>query len=183
MLPRALKEIGDGLERRRAQLLGEVQRLSQRQADWRPGAGEWSVGEVVHHLVVAEGIAGKIVSVTVKRTADAGSLLPYPSDIPAFSWQPPSADDRWLVLAPDPAAPTYGLPIDGLREDMTKQGTLTERVLQRMADLDPRAITAVHPLIGAMNAAQWYMFCEYHMSVHLRQLRDLEADPRFPRYE
>lgn len=63
---------------------------------------------------------------------------------------------------------------------MTKQGTLTEKVLQRLAGHDPRAITAVHPLIGAMNAAQWYMFCEYHMRVHLRQLSDLGADSRFP---
>jgi len=183
MLPRALKEIGDGLERRRAQVLGEIQGLSQRQADWKPGADEWSVGEVLHHLVVAEGIAGKIVSVTVKRTADAGSLLPYPSDVHAFSWQPPSPDDRWLVRVPEPAAPTYGQPIDGLREGMTKQGALTEQVLQRLADLDPRAVSAVHPLIGAMNAAQWYIFCEYHMHVHLRQLRDLTADRRFPRHE
>lgn len=69
MLPRALREIADGLERRRAQLLGEVQGLSQRQADWRPGADEWSVGEIVHRLVV-EGIAGEIVSVS--RGAGAG---------------------------------------------------------------------------------------------------------------
>jgi hypothetical protein len=46
--------------------------------------------------------------------------------------------------------------------------------------VDPRAITAVHPLIGEMNGAQWIIFCEYHMHVHLGQLKDIKAAPAFP---
>ena len=180
MLPRALRAIADELERRRTQVLAEVEGLSQRQADWRPAHDQWSLGEVLHHLVLAEGIAGKMVSVAVKRAADAGSVPPYPAQVDAFLWQAPSRDDRWPVRVPEPAAPTHGQPIDALREAFTTQRGLTEKVLQRLAELDPRAITAVHPLIGGMNAAQWYIFCEYHMRVHLRQMKDVKAAPAFP---
>jgi hypothetical protein len=183
MLPRALRAIADELERRRAQVLDEVEGLSQRQADWRPAHDQWSVGEVLHHLVIAEGIAGKMVSVALKRVADAGSLLPYPAEVDAFAWRAPRSDDRWLVRVPEPAAPTHGQPVDGLREAFTRQRALTEKVLQRLTGIDPRAITAVHPLIGDMNAAEWYRFCEYHMRIHLRQMKDVKAAPAFPGYE
>lgn len=183
MLPRALEEIADGLEHRRAQVLGEVAGLSQSQADWRPGPDQWSLGEVLHHLVLAEGIAGKMVSVAIKHAAEAGPLPPYAADIDAFAWQPPTPDDRWVVRVPEPAAPTHGQPIAALREAMAKQRSLTEKVLQRVAAVDPRVITAVHPLIGNMNAAQWAIFCEYHMRVHLRQMKDVKAAPVFPQHE
>lgn len=154
MLPHALQEIADGLEHRRAQVLAEVEGLSQSQADWKPAPDQWSLGEVLHHLVLAEGIAGKMVSVAIKHAAEAGRLPRYPADVHAFPWQQPSPDDRWIVRVPEPAAPTHGQPIADLREAMAKQRALTGKVMQRLAAVDPRAITAVHPLIGEMNAAQ-----------------------------
>ena len=182
MLPRALRGIADELEGRRTEVLAEVEGLSQHEADWRPARDQWSLGEVLHHLVLAEGIAGKMVSVAVKRVVDAGPVPPYPAEVDAFPWQAPSRDDRWLVRVPEPAAPTHGQPIDALREAFTTQRDLTEKVLQRLAVLDPRAITTRHPLIGDMNAAQWYVFCEYHMRVHLRQMKDVKAAPAFPEH-
>ena len=84
---------------------------------------------------------------------------------------------------PEPAVPTHGQPIDALRAAMAKQGALTEKVLQRLAEVNPRAITAVHPLIGDMDAAQWCIFCEYHMRVPLRQMKDVKTAPGFPRHD
>ena len=183
MLPRALRRIADELERRRAEVLAEVEGISQRQADWRPAHDQWSLGEILHHLAVAEGIAGKMVSLAVKRVVGGGSLPQYPAEVDAFSWRAPSPDDRWLVRVPEPAAPTHGQPIDALRKAFTTQRMLTEKVLQRLTEVDPRAITAVHPLIGEMNAALWYLFCEYHMRVHLRQMKNVKAGPALPGHE
>ena len=114
MLPRALRGIADELERRRGEVLAEVEGISQRQADWRPAHDQWSLGEVLHHLVLAEGIAGKMVSVAVKRVAEAESLPPYPAEVDAFSWRAPSPDDRWLVRVPERHHASYrgGIPVD-----------------------------------------------------------------------
>ena len=108
-----------------AQVLAEVEGLSQSQADWKPAPDQWSLGEVLHHLVLAEGIAGKMVSGAIKHAAEAGRLPPYPADVHAFPWQQPSPDDRWVVRVPEPAAPTHGQPIADLREAMAKQRALT----------------------------------------------------------
>ena len=37
------------LEAEPAEVLSEVEGLSQAQFDWRPAASEWSIGEVIHH--------------------------------------------------------------------------------------------------------------------------------------
>ena len=49
-------------ERARADVLREVEGLSQRQADWKPAEQDWSVGEVVDHLTVAEIATGKVTT-------------------------------------------------------------------------------------------------------------------------
>jgi hypothetical protein len=43
MLPHALQRIADELEHRRAQVLAEVEALSQRQSDWRSARDQWSL--------------------------------------------------------------------------------------------------------------------------------------------
>ena len=180
MLPPALQSIADELAAWRARVLDEVAGLSQRQSDWQPGSEGWSVGEALHHLVTAESIGGRLISVNLRRAEDRGPLLRYPDEIEAFSWEPPTADDRWLVRVPEPAAPTPGQPIDGLREAMVAQARLTEAVVQRLADSDPRAVEVAHPIIGEMNLTQWVRFASYHMRIHLRQIRETKAAPGFP---
>ena len=67
----------------RALLLKEVEGLSQAQADWRPGDTDWSVGEIVHHLTLAEVGTGKVTSKVLK---DAGETVkPFPADLKGFT--------------------------------------------------------------------------------------------------
>jgi len=47
------------LETERAEVLREVENLSQAQFDWRPADDEWSIREVIHHLTIAEIATGK----------------------------------------------------------------------------------------------------------------------------
>ncbi|MFQ5946971.1 MAG: DinB family protein [Anaerolineae bacterium] len=180
MLPPALHRISDDVETMRARVLGEVAGLSQRQSDWNPTSKEWSVGEALHHLVLAEGIGGKLITVTLKGAAEQGALPPYPQEAEKFEWTPPTPDDRWMVQAPEPAAPTSGQPIDELRKAMAQQAEWTRKVLERLTGVDPRAYTARHPIIGDMNLAQWCQFAAYHMGVHLRQIQEIKGAAGFP---
>src|SRR5207247_844843 len=53
-LPKPVETLWKELEAVRAEVLREVEGLGQRQADWKPSAKDWSVGEIVDHLTVAE---------------------------------------------------------------------------------------------------------------------------------
>lgn len=180
-LPPALQRIAVEVEHERAHVLAEVTGLSQAQADWKPAPGEWSIGEALDHLARAEALSGRMISASLKRAAETGPLPPYPGVIAEFPWSPPTAGDRWMVQAPEPAAPVAGKPIEALRRALAEQSEWTAKVLARLATVDPRACAVRHPIIGDMDLAQWCRFAAYHLRIHLRQIQDVRAAAGFPR--
>src|SRR5262249_59559120 len=81
-LPAALAAIAQDLEAVRAEVLREAEGLSQAQADWRPAAGDWSVGEILHHLTLADINSGKLTSKLLQQMPRAAP--PSPRDHPAL---------------------------------------------------------------------------------------------------
>jgi hypothetical protein len=81
-LPPPLEAIWREMEAVRGDVLREADGLSQAQADWRPSERDWSAGEIVHHLTLAEVATGKLTSKLLKEAA--GSLQPYPADLADF---------------------------------------------------------------------------------------------------
>ena len=61
-LPAPVEALWNELQSVRTQLLKETEGLSQAQADWRPSEQDWSIGEILHHLVLAEVGTGKLTS-------------------------------------------------------------------------------------------------------------------------
>ncbi|HEX9408862.1 MAG TPA: DinB family protein [Methylomirabilota bacterium] len=82
-LPAPVEALWNDLQSVRTRLLEEVEGLSQAQADWRTSDQDWSVGEIVHHLTLAEIGTGKVTS---KVLRDAGATVkPFPADLKAFA--------------------------------------------------------------------------------------------------
>ena len=82
-LPAPVEALWNDLQSVRTRLLREVEGLSQAQADWRTSDQDWSVGEIVHHLTLAEIGTGKVTS---KVLRDAGETVkPFPPDLKAFA--------------------------------------------------------------------------------------------------
>src|SRR5262249_8113558 len=61
-LPAAVQQLWNDLEASRAQVLREVEGLSQAQTNWKPGEKDWSVGEIIDHLTIAEVTTGKLTT-------------------------------------------------------------------------------------------------------------------------
>src|SRR5512145_1755300 len=83
-LPRPVEALWRELESVRAEVLEEAEGLSQRQADWRPSEKDWSVGEVVHHLTIAEIATGKLTTKLTREAEAAGAPGGFPADLAAF---------------------------------------------------------------------------------------------------
>ena len=60
--PAPLEALWNDMESVRAELLKETEGLSQAQSVWRPREEDWSVGEILHHLTLAEVGTGKLTS-------------------------------------------------------------------------------------------------------------------------
>jgi hypothetical protein len=93
-LPKPVEALWTELQAVRAEVLTEAEGLSQRQADWKPSEEEWSVGEVVHHLTIAEIATGKLTTKLTREAEAARALAPFPVDLAAFRSLPPARRAR-----------------------------------------------------------------------------------------
>ncbi len=126
--PKPVETLWRDLESVRAELLREVEGLSQRQAEWRPTPCDWSVGEVIDHLTVAEIATGKLTTKLTKEAAAGGAPAVFPHDVTEFAALPNSVSEA--ANAPESVWPTHGKP---LAELLATLKATRERSRQRTA--------------------------------------------------
>jgi hypothetical protein len=177
-LPRPVEQLWNDLQAVRAQVLREAEGLSQAQADWKPTEKDWSVGEVIDHLTIAEVATGKLTT-KLTREADAGGrLAPFPAGLSAFA--PVPAQPPGPAEAPPVVWPSYGKPIAELIATMRATRERSRQSIERLATLDPRPLTFKHFRLGEMDLAQWWALQAEHDGIHLAQIREVKRAPGFP---
>ena len=178
-LPPAVETLWNELQAVRQEVLKEAEGLSQAQADWRPSAEDWSVGEILHHLTLAEINTGKLTTKLIKEADVAGKLAPYPSDLTAFTPLPPFPPGP--MEAPPVVRPEKGRPVGQHLADMKAARERSGQSIERLGSVDPRWLLWKHFALGELNLAQWWMLQARHDAEHLPQLRAVKASPGFPR--
>jgi hypothetical protein len=176
-LPTPVATLWAELERVRADVLREVEGLSQRQADWKPSAQEWSAGEIVDHLTIAEIATGKLTTKLTREAAAAGAAA-WPADLAAFTPLPTEPPSR--AEAPPVVWPTAGKPIGELIATMKATRQRSRESIEKLATVDPRALRFKHFRLGDLDLAQWWELQARHDGIHLAQLRDVKRAPGFP---
>ncbi len=175
-LPPPIEALWSELESVRAHVLKDVEGLSQAQVDWRPGDRDWSVGEIVHHLTLAEIATGKLTSKLLKEAAQP--LAPFPADLRALAplppWPPGPAE------APPVVRPEAGRRVDALLAGMKAARERSRQSIERLAAVDGRMLTWRHFALGELDLFQWWMLQARHDADHLQQLRAVKAAPGFP---
>ena len=175
-LPKPVEKLWVELERARAGVLREAEGLSQRQADWKPSEREWSVGEIIDHLTLAEINTGKLTSKLLKE-ATAGSV--FPADLTEFASVP--GGRLGPAEAPPVVWPGHGKSIDELIATMKATRARSRQSVERLATCDPRTLTFKHFRLGEMDLGQWWRLQASHDLSHLEQLREVKAASGFPR--
>jgi hypothetical protein len=175
-LPAPLEALWRDLEAVRAEVLAVAEGLSQAQADWRPSPGDWSIGEIVHHLTLAEVGTGKLTSKLLREAGPAPA--PFPTGLTAFAplpaWPPGPRE------APPMVRPEAGQPIDQLIADIKTARVRSRQSLERLAAVDPRALRWAHFRLGELDLGQWWLLQAAHDGDHLQQLRRVRSSPGFP---
>ena len=177
--PEPVATLWSDLESVRADVLREAAGLSQAQADWKPGEKDWSVGEIVHHLTIAEIATGKLTTKLTREAEAAGSLQPFPADLREF--RPLVAARAAGADAPPVVWPEHGKPIAALLADMTSTRERSRQSIEKLATIDPRPLVFKHFRLGDLDLSQWWRLQAQHDAIHLRQIRDVKAAPGFPK--
>jgi DinB family protein len=177
-LPPVVESLWRDLEAVRAQVLQEAEGLSQAQSEWRPDETAWSVGEIVHHLTLAEIATGKLTSKLLKEAGPA--VAPFPADLARFAALPPWPAET-AAEAPPVVRPEKGQAFAQLLADMKAARVRSRQSVERLAAVDPRPHKFRHFAFGELDLAQWWMLQARHDADHLAQLRRVKAAPGFPR--
>jgi hypothetical protein len=176
-LPPPIEKLWAELQAIRADVLREVEGLSQAQADWRSSERDWSVGQIVHHLTLAEVATGKLTSKLLKEASV--SSAPFPADLAAFAPMPPWPASV-AAEAPPVVRPEERKPIAELLADMRAARERSRQSIERLAGVDPRPLKFSHFAFGDLDLAQWWTLQGLHDADHLQQLRRVKATAGFP---
>lgn len=184
----------------RAATLDMVRGLAQERADWRPSPEEWSIGEVLDHLVRSGELYRKEIVALAELTrqgqkpfirktvADidfAPSFLPKAMlpmvDIPftmMTMFVPPFVRDTMIRYSsvlkgqtPEIARPLPARPLAELVGDLERSLTDTVKLLDENPKLDWEGMAIHHPLLGRNNVPQMLRLTAMHERRHQDQIR------------
>ena len=139
----------------RLEIIAAVDNVSQEQADFTTDPDEWSIAEVLHHVVTSSA-----------RVAETVESLAHGKQSPPRTIDPPRE--------------SAALGIAELRQQLTRDSlawcALTER-LPTQPNLD---ITAPHPFFGELHAGALYLFQRVHDLDHVGQINKNKSAPGYP---
>jgi hypothetical protein len=159
----------------RHRVIEHVRAIAQVQSAYRPAADAWSVGEVLHHLILIEVSISKLLNKLIKENQRVvGGVDTMRVEDMQYAAERPQQ-------APEFGIPAHGRPILDLLTDLGATRERTKQTLARYGGDDPSELRWKHQRFGDMGMAHWVRFIGLHEGHHLRQIERIMATPGFPR--
>jgi hypothetical protein len=192
----------------RAQTVRMAASLSQRQLDFVPGPGRWSIGEVIDHLLLIQTLNQEeiVELIALKRAGRRPYLRRTFRDINTSPLFLPDAVLPWLDVpltlmnhvvpdavrdlmtafpivpsrSPDRGIPRPHRPGVDLRSDLLTSLAGLRALMTANADLDFRTMVLEHPLTGVSHVPRILKTLAQHERRHQRQIDGVRDDRKFP---
>jgi hypothetical protein len=157
------------LEERHAAFLGAVAGVDQATSEKQPAPGEWSVGEVVHHLIMIERTIRRLV--WALRWRLVGS--PARTGVEKMAAMEKVGQREGRAKTMQRFIPAHGQALDHLLEAFKRERQKTLK-MARTANFDNLRRRAFrHYVLGYMNGEEWLLFNGYHEERHRRQIEEV----------
>lgn len=153
-------------------LENELSGLSTAQLDFRPAAGAWTILEVFDHLVVVGEIYWK--DLQNARPASDGRVS-WMSDADVL-WYGIDRTRRETALTTEQPTRALGNLQAGLEEYRKQHAQLMRYIRTTTDDLRGRFVERQR-----CDAYQWALLISTHEQRHILQIREIKADPKYPR--
>jgi hypothetical protein len=165
----------------RDQVVSESATLTEAQWQFKTAPERWSVGEVVEHLALAEPLIFGLQQKTVAGPpATAEQIAGTKGKDDMIRQVIPDRTKK--AQAPEPLQPGKAQSLGGQAAVVAafkERRTATIDYASKTKD-DLRSRVADSPL-GPLDAYQWLLFIAAHSERHLAQLKEVKADPKFPK--
>jgi hypothetical protein len=154
-------------------LIDEVSNLSQAQLEFRRAPETWSIMEVIEHLIVVGPIYWEDLQKAVRAPASGRDLSSRDVDILWYGI------DRTHRESAVPQEKPRGQLRDlraGLEAYRKQHARLLQYARTTKDDLRSRVVER-----QGCDAYQWALLISTHEQRHILQIREIKADPKFPR--
>lgn len=151
--------------------------LSDAQWNFKPAPDRWSVAQVLEHITLSEDfLRGMVVDQVLKAPAAPDRDTKKIDDM-VLAMIP---DRSQKFQAPEPLRPTnhFGTPADTLKHFLESRAK-TEALLKDTPDLRDHAVDS--PMGQKLDGYEWILFITAHSDRHTKQIKEVEADPNFPK--
>ena len=152
-----------------SRLANEIANVEPELLAKRPAADEWSVGEVIHHLLLVE---QRVLDELEKGLEQPPQKIgPLKNLIPMrlISW-------RFIRVSAPKAVTPAGF--NNAHETMQTWETCRSRLKQFCASADPKRLKQTafpHPFLGNINGLAAISMVAYHEERHYKQIREILA--------
>jgi hypothetical protein len=172
---RALSELHAG----RKLLLDAVAGLSEAQWNFKPAPERWSVAEVAEHITLAEDFLFNASQqiLTAPATPEKKAEVQGKDEIVLTK----TLDRSRKGTAPEPLVPSHKWASH--QEMMEQYKKSRDRAIAYVASTQDelRSHFYKHPAYDLLDAYQWLLFMAAHSERHILQLKEVKADPNFPK--
>ena len=154
----------------------EIRGLSPAQLEYRTGPDRWSIRECVSHLAVAEPDYWRELNDAVKAPPDMKGKTSSNSD----------ADIMWYGIdrvvhtktgGGHEKVDTYKDVGEAMAKFRALRGTMIDHIKTTHDDLRAHSFGKTEPI----DCWQWMLEISTHSERHLQQIREIKADPNFPK--
>jgi hypothetical protein len=170
------------LEGSKQMFLDATKGLSPAQWNFKSAPDRWSVAECADHIALSEGfifgvVSGKLMTAPLtpeKREATKGKDEKLVAML---------QDRTHKATAPEPLDPTKTpmTPEESTKKFLESRAKTEEFIKTTQEDLRDRMFDHPVPAIGTLDAYQWVLLISGHTRRHTLQIREVKADPNFPK--
>jgi hypothetical protein len=137
-------------------------------------SGRWSVAGVIEHLAIVESRIGKLMTREIDAARAKGLGNEQETSSVVGTLDPRLlADRRRRVTASDASQPREGLNAEAAWLRLEEARRALRDLLLSVDGLALSEITAPHPVLGNLNAYQWFLFVAGHEGRHALQVREI----------
>ncbi|MFN0109875.1 MAG: DinB family protein [Blastocatellia bacterium] len=174
------KEAIKYLQQTRNNFLAEIKGLSEAQWKFKSAADRWSVAEVAEHIAVSEESLMSLVTERIMKSPATPEKKEAAKGKDAQLRQR-VMDRSTKVQAPETLKPTNRW---ATKADLAKafNGSRDKTVNYiKTSQEDLRSHFGPHPLLKDLDAYQWILLISSHSARHTDQIKEVKADPNFPK--
>ncbi len=166
------------VETARKEFLSTLSGLTYHQEMYSPSDEQWSINQIVEHIVWAE------------RIGVMGMWKAYLSNQPLWEGENPNKglsieeviDRTWKEKeqVPDVAKPRWGGPVIFWMNELKSCAFTLSTFSQELTNADLESVIYPHPISGPLDISQRLQFLRFHMQRHQHQMLTLKNHPNFP---